>query len=128
MGSFSEERESFQRLVEILFVAAASLFGVMAISYWYVQIVQGDYYFKLSENNRLRSVAVTAARGVIYERQGQLLAENEPSYSLFLYRRETKNLRQSLETAISLLDLPRDDVERRVARYRMYFDFVPIAL
>ena len=128
MGSFSEERESFQRLVEILFVAVASLFGVMAVSYWYVQIVRGDYYFKLSENNRLRSVAVTAARGVIYERQGQVLVENEPSYSLFLYRRETKDLKQSLETAISLLNLPRDDVERRVARYRMYFDFVPIAL
>ena len=128
MGSVSEDRESFQRLVEILFVAAACLFGAMAVSYWYVQIVRGDYYFKLSENNRLRSVAVTAARGVIYERQGQVLVENEPSYSLFLYRRETKDLKQSLETVISLLNLPRDDVERRVARYRMYFDFVPIAL
>lgn len=128
MGSVSEDRESFQRQVEVLFVAAAFLFGVMAISYWYVQIVQGDYYFKLSENNRLRSVAVTAPRGVIYERQGQVLAENEPSYSLFLYRHETKNLPQSLETAITLLNLPREDVERRVARYRMYFDFVPIAL
>ncbi|MGH9442307.1 MAG: penicillin-binding protein 2 [Thermoanaerobaculia bacterium] len=128
MGSVSEDRESFQRLVEILFVAAACLFGMMAVSYWYVQVVRGDYYFKLSENNRLRSVGVTAARGVIYERHGQVLVENEPSYSLFLYRRETKNLKQSLETAISLLNLPRDDVERRVARYRTYFDFVPIAL
>jgi len=128
VGSVSEDRDSFQRLVEILFVAAACLFGAMAVAYWYVQIIQGDYYFKLSENNRLRSVAVTAARGVIYERQGQVLVENEPSYSLFLYRRETKNLAQSLETVIGLLNLPREDVERRVARYRTYFDFVPIAL
>jgi penicillin-binding protein 2 len=128
MGSVSEDRESFQRLVEILFVAAAGLFGAIAIAYWYVQIVQGDYYFKLSENNRLRSVAITAARGVIYERLGQVLVENEPSYSLFLYRRETRDLARSLETATTLLNLPRDDVERRVARYRTYFDFVPIAL
>src|SRR5258708_1598416 len=107
MGSVSQDPESFQRLLQSHFVGAPLLFGAMAIAYWYVQIVQGDFYFKLSENNRLRSVAVTAARGVIYERQGQVLVENEPSYSLFLYRRETKNLPQSLETAIGLLNLPK---------------------
>ena len=128
MGSVSEDRESFRRMIEVAFIAAAFGFAVMATAYWYTQIVRGDYYFQLSENNRLRSVAVTAARGIIYDRQGKPLAENEPSYTLFLYRRETKNLAASLETAISLLNLPREDAERRVARYRSYFDFVPIAL
>ncbi|HKB72124.1 MAG TPA: penicillin-binding protein 2 [Thermoanaerobaculia bacterium] len=127
-GSSSEERESFQRMIEVAFIAAAFAFAAMATAYWYTQIVRGDYYFKLSENNRLRSVAVTAARGVIYDRHGVPLAENEPSYTLYLYRRETKNLAASIDTAVSLLGLPREDVERRVARYRTYFDFVPIAL
>lgn len=128
LGSVSEDRESFHRMIEIAFIAAAFGFAAMATGYWYTQIVRGDYYFKLSENNRLRSVAVTAARGVISDRHGLPLAENEPSYTLFLYRRETNNLAASLETAISLLNLPREDAERRVARYRTYFDFVPIAL
>ncbi len=124
----SEDRESFQRMIEVAFIAAAFSFAAMAGAYWYTQIVRGDYYFRLSENNRLRSVAVTAARGVIYDRNGVALAENEPSYTLYLYRRETKNLTASIDTAVALLGLPREDVERRVARYRTYFDFVPIAL
>jgi len=115
-------------MVEVAFVAAAFAFAAMAAAYWYTQIVRGDYYFRLSENNRLRSVAVTAARGVIYDRRGVPLAENEPSYTLYLYRRETTNLAASIDTAVALLGLPREDVERRVARYRTYFDFVPIAL
>lgn len=123
-----EDRESFHRMIEVAFAVAAFAFAGMAGAYWYTQIVRGDYYFKLSENNRLRSVAVTAARGVILDRHGIPLAENEPSYTLYLYRRETKNLRASIDTAVALLGLPRDDIERRVARYRTYFDFVPIAL
>ena len=115
-------------MIEVAFIAAAFSFAAMATAYWYTQIVRGDYYFRLSENNRLRSVAVTAARGVIYDRRGVALAENEPSYTLYLYRRETKNLSASIDTAVALLGLPREDVERRVARYRTYFDFVPIAL
>lgn len=128
MRSLADDRESFNRRLEFAFIAAAFAFAAMATLYWYVQIVRSDYYFRLSENNRLRSVAVTAARGVIYDRNGDLLAENEPSYSLFLYRRETKNLARSLDTAVSVLGLSREDVERRVARYRTYFDFVPIDL
>jgi penicillin-binding protein 2 len=128
MNHPAEDRESFQRTIEIAFIAAAFAFAAMAGAYWYTQIVRGDYYFRLSENNRLRSVAVTAARGVIYDRRGVPLAENEPSYTLYLYRRETKDLRESIDTAVALMGLPREDVERRVARYRTYFDFVPIAL
>ncbi len=128
MPRSTEDRESFQRMIEVAFIAAAFAFAAMATAYWYTQIVRGDYYFRLSENNRLRSVAVTAARGVIYDRKGVALAENEPSYTLYLYRRETKNLAASIDTAVALLGLPREDVERRVARYRTYFDFVPIAL
>lgn len=128
MKGLVDDRESFHRRIEIAFVAGAFAFASMATLYWYVQIVRGDFYFRLSENNRLRSVAVTAARGVITDRHGQVLAENEPSYSLFLYRRETKDLANSVETAVAVLGLPRDDVERRVARYRTYFDFVPIDL
>jgi penicillin-binding protein 2 len=126
--SLSDDRESFNRRLEIAFVGAACCFAAMAALYWYIQIVRGSYYFRLSENNRLRSVAVTAARGVIYDRNGHVLAENEPSYSLFLYRRETRDLPSSLDTAVSVLGLSREDVERRVARYRTYFDFVPIDL
>jgi penicillin-binding protein 2 len=123
-----EDRESFHRRLQAAFIAAAFCFGAMAACYWYLQVVRGRYYFRLSENNRLRSVAVTAARGMIYDRDGAVLAENEPAYSLYLYRRETRNLRDSLDTATRLLALDPEDVARRVARYRLYFDFVPIDL
>lgn len=123
-----EDRESFQRRVEIAGILVAVAFSAMVGAYWYVQIVRGDYYFGLSENNRLRSVAVTAARGVVHERNGAVVAENEPAFSLLLYRRETRDLAGSLSEATEILGLSRDEVDRRVARYRTYFDFVPIDL
>lgn len=128
MSPAGASREGFARRLQVAFIVTALGFGAIAGCYWYLQIVRGGYYFQLSENNRLRSVAIPAARGVIYDRHGSVIAENEPSYSLFLYRRETKNLQASLDAAISLLQLDREDVEKRVARYRTYFDFVPIDL
>jgi len=122
------ERESFQRRLEVASIAAAVAFAGMLIAYWYIQVIRGRYYDQLAENNRLRSVDVTAPRGVIYDRNGVLLAENKPSYSLYLYRRESRNLRESVDAAIRLLGLSREEVERRLSRYRTYFDFVPIDL
>jgi penicillin-binding protein 2 len=128
MKAVFEDRTGFQWRLEISFIVVSIAFGLMATAYWYIQIARGDYYFQLSENNRLRSVAVTAARGVIRDRNGVILAENRPAFSLYLYRRETKNLAASIDAAIETLGLAREDVERRVARYRTYFDFVPIDL
>ena len=66
--------------------------SLLAVAYWYVQIVRGEYYFSLSENNRIRAVKITAPRGYVLDRNGATLVENEPAYTLHLYRREAKDL------------------------------------
>ena len=48
---------------------------------WQLQMVQGEEYRLLSDRNRFREVDVTAPRGVIYDRDGEILARNEPSFS-----------------------------------------------
>jgi len=57
-------------------------FLVLSVQLWKLQIVLGDYYRTLADNNRLRVVPVPAPRGVIYDARGNLLVRNIPSFSV----------------------------------------------
>jgi penicillin-binding protein 2 len=123
-----ENRRELSGRIEIARLAVGGVFAVLAFSYWYVQIARGDYYFELSENNRIRSVKVTAPRGYVLDRNGSVLVENEPAYSLQLYRREAKNVVSSVEFAVKLLGLPADQIQARLDRGRRYPEYVPIPI
>ena len=87
-----ENRTALNRRIEAGRVLVGTVFAILATSYWYVQIVRGDYYYTLSESNRIRSVRINAPRGYVLDRNGAILVDNEPAYTLHLYRREAKNL------------------------------------
>ena len=55
-----EDRQRLMRRIEVSRVAVGAVLSFLAIAYWFVQIARGDYYFSLSENNRIRAVKVTA--------------------------------------------------------------------
>ncbi|MGH7273062.1 MAG: penicillin-binding protein 2, partial [Nitrospiria bacterium] len=48
---------------------------------WYLQVFQGNYYRGMAENNRVRLVEITAPRGFLYDRNGNLLVNNTPSFN-----------------------------------------------
>ncbi|HTO86440.1 MAG TPA: penicillin-binding protein 2 [Thermoanaerobaculia bacterium] len=123
-----ENRRELSRRVEIARIVVGSVFALLATAYWYVQIVRADYYFTLSENNRMRSVKITAPRGYIFDRNGVPLVENEPAYDLQLYRREAKNLAGSQDFAVSVLQLSPDQVRARVERALRYPEFVAVPI
>ena len=123
-----ENRRELSSRIEIARIVVGAVFAVLAFSYWYVQIVRGDHYFELSESNRIRSVKLTAPRGYVLDRNGAVLVENEPAYSLQLYRREAKDLKASVDFAVRLLGLPPDGIRTRLARGRRYPEFVPVPI
>ena len=123
-----EERQALARRVEIARVGVGVLLSLLAVAYWFVQIVRGDYYFSLSENNRIRSVKITAPRGYVLDRNGAILVENQPAYTLHLYRREARDLEASIAFIVGLLDLDVEQVRSRVERGRRAPEFVPIPI
>ena len=76
----------------------------------------------------IRSVKLTAPRGYVLDRDGSVLVENEPAYSLLLYRREAKNLARSTDFIVRLLGMPVEQIQARIDRGRRYAEFVPIPI
>ncbi len=59
-------------------------FAVLATQLWNLQVVQGETYKQLADANRFRLTQVPVSRGVIYDREGELLVRNRPVYNVIV--------------------------------------------
>ena len=81
----------------------------------YLQVVKGDYYRELSEQNRVRTVTISPARGLILDRHGELLANNIPSFNLYATFEDIN--RDALPAALEdLIGLPSGETKKRLSR------------
>lgn len=96
--------------------AAATLaFSVLAARFVWLQVYQHDQFQAQAEDNRIAVVPVPPARGVIYDRNGVLLAENVSAYTVELAPRQLANLDQTIEEVGKLIEIgPRE--KRRFKR------------
>ena len=83
-GLHDSELGELQRRLIILRVGLLLVVALLGLQLWNLQIREGPYYRDLSENNRTRSVIMEPARGLIYDRNGVLLANNVPSFTLYV--------------------------------------------
>ena len=81
-----EHRDDLVSRVRVLTAVVTGVLVAIATGFWFTQLVQGDYYRELAENNRLRKLPIKAPRGLIFDRKGRLLVENVPSYNLMIDR------------------------------------------
>ncbi len=123
-----EHRDDLVARVRILSRAVTALVVLIGAGFWFVQLVQGDYYRGLAENNRLRKLPIKAPRGLIYDRHGRLLVENIPSYNLILDRSRSKDLEGALTFAAPVLERPLPELAQLVQSYDAIPDFKPVLL
>src|SRR6185312_8264431 len=96
----------------------------------YLQIYRHDYYVELSQGNRVRLDPIPASRGLILDRNGHVLADNEPAYQLELIREQVPNLDDTLRRLSALGLIDPDDLQetRRAILARRSLDVVPVRL
>lgn len=123
-----EHRDDLVSRVRVLTAVVTGLIVAIATGFWLTQLVHGDYYRELAENNRLRKLPIKAPRGLIFDRKGRLLVENVPSYSLMIDRSRTANLDHSLWFASGVLSRPVTDLQQILQKYRGIPTFKPVLL
>ncbi len=104
-----------ERLLTIgVFVVA--LFFILAMRLWQLQLLRGDEYRKLSEENRLRIVKIAAPRGIIFDRNGIPLVKNSPYFSISVNPQELG--RMDLTLLSNFLKVDHESLEDRIAQYK----------
>ena len=92
--------------------------GILILSFFRVQILGHGKYQLQSETNRLRPIPLPAPRGVIYDRNGRVLAENVPGYTVSLLPGPEVNLRSTLARIASIANIDSAGIERVLQRAR----------
>lgn len=110
-----ERRVFLSRLIIAAVVIVLAL-GLLAARLVYLQIFEHQYYSTKSDGYRIRVQSVPPTRGLIYDRNGVLLAENIPSYSLTLVRETAGDVDAVVEVLRELVELNDEDVEKFYTR------------
>ena len=123
------ERRIFARRMLVASIVVAFLFAALLVKLINLQVTQYDYFAARADGNRLHSQYVPPARGLIYDRSGELLADNQPIFNLSVVRERVDDIEATLELLSSLIRLAPEDVEQfreRLMRRRVPFSSVPL--
>jgi penicillin-binding protein 2 len=108
-----KDHEKETRLVSRRVLACAALIAVLAACLvarlYFLQVTQFAYHSTISENNRVHVLPIPPERGLIYDRNGVVLADNRPSFNLTLTRERAGDWHRVVEELMSILSLPDED-------------------
>jgi len=108
--------------------AQFALMGGLALRMRSLQIEQSEEYRLLAEENRINIRLLPPARGLIYDRDGRIIADNEQNYRIVLIREDAGDVDQVLEKLGSLITLDPDRIEKAREEMARRSPFVPVTV
>jgi len=90
------------------------LFSLLFLRGFQLQVLRGSVYKEWSEKNHVRQIPVVAPRGFVFDKEGQILVKNRPSYSLFVVPYEFRKNPADQEIISSLLGISIEEIDARI--------------
>jgi penicillin-binding protein 2 len=123
-----QESRLFNDRVITAWVVALLLCLVLLTRLFFLQVIHHEHFTTLSENNRLKILPLPPTRGVIYDRNGVVLADNQLSYTLEVVPEQVEDLEQTLAELGQIIPISDNDLARfrKQFKQRRPFDGVPL--
>ncbi len=102
--------------------------GGLAMRMRYLQVEQADQFRLLAEENRVNIRLIPPVRGKLFDRNGNVLAQNVPSYRIVIVREDAGDVDQVLANLSRLIELDPEDLERARAEMQRSPPFLPVTL
>ncbi len=125
---YVRELEQPRRRTILLAFAVTVLFGVLLLRLWYLQVIKVDEYRAMSENNRLRFLPVAASRGALMDRNGVVLVNNRPAFSLTIIPQEVEDIEKTLDRLATLLKLDRTELGEKWQKSKGRARYYPVVV
>lgn len=122
------ESNLFARRAVIAFLGVLVLTGVLLANLYNLQVVNYEDYQTRSNGNRIKLLPVPPARGLIYDRNGKVLAENLTYFGLFIVPEKTENIEQTLLDLKSVVGLTDEDIDNYNKEKKRTSRYTPIML
>lgn len=112
---------------DVLFYIVTGIFVILGLRLFAMQVLEGGYYQAKAEGNRLRVVPMTAARGIMYDRNGEILVGSRPAYTVSIMPTGKDLDSQELEKLARLLNKKPEDIQKKVNDHKHGYEPIRIA-
>jgi penicillin-binding protein 2 len=127
-GRIYEDLSFILRRAQKTVIIIGILFIFLFLFFWKVQVLDHQKYWQRSEANRIREVSLPPQRGLIKDRNGNILAKNVGSYTVSIIRENSRNLEETYPQIAELLNLDEEELRKRVDEYKSLPLFQPIVI
>ena len=104
----------------------AVAFGALALSFWYLQVVQFRKYRELAETNHQRTLALRAPRGILYDRDEHALVENRESFNISIVREHSRDIDDTVQKLAAVTGVREVEIRYGLQRGRSQPRYRPI--
>ncbi|WP_293451957.1 penicillin-binding protein 2 [Planktotalea sp.] len=113
-----------------LIVAAVQVgfVGVLGARMRYMQVDQADEFRLLADENRINIRLIPPARGQLFDRNGAVIAENEPSYRITMVREDAGDVNTIIGRLSTLVELDDDELNRALSEMKRSAPFLPVTI
>jgi len=108
-----------RKRIAFLFFVFVGVIALLAVRFFWLQVVQGDELARKALDNRMRDVPVKAKRGILYDRNGRELAISVSTDSVYAVPAEIRKSKREREIAhklASILDMDEEKIYDRITR------------
>ncbi len=126
--NYFAEAQIFNRRVYFAMFMVLVLLGLLIGRLYYLQVMQRQLYTTLSIQNQMSLIPIDPNRGLIYDRNGVLLASNVPVYSLDVVPDRAKDFKNSLEEVKKIIDISPEDLRQYQKGLRQKRSFEGVTL
>ncbi len=111
-----EEAKEYQSRYKILYLTISITFIIFATRLWFLQLIQGHELREFSEKNRIKETKIIAPRGLMLDREGRVLVENQAGYEVILYPQYAEHLEETAHAVGKVLSIDSKKIMQKVAR------------
>lgn len=123
----NENRLPQERLAAASYVIVGMV-ALLLLGFWKLQVIDADKYGVMAERNRVRSIPIIAPRGRMLDRDGRVLVDNYPSFSVLLLRDDQAEVEKDLPAIAEGLGLSLDDLKEQLDNTKNLPKFQPIVI
>lgn len=112
-----EDRRSFSIRLTLLKAGVIVVFSALAVAFWWFQVARHEEFAARADANHLRTISLRAPRGVLFDRHGQVMVNNQQIYIISILREQTDDVDATLQRLADItgadLESMREAVRRR---------------
>ena len=126
-GNVNDQRIPQERLALVSYLSVG-LVVLLMVGFWKLQVVQSGHFLDLAEKNRVRSIPIIEPRGPMLDREGRVLVDSYPSFSILLLRDDPKNLEKSLPQIEDGLGISAEELHQELDAAKFEPKFQPVVI